>query len=153
MAANARKSKKQFVASSRLPREPLIFFTDETLGRQVVPGALRAAGVEVKVYAELFSPGVRDREWLRIAGPKGWVILTKDSGISYRRNEMQFLLAAGARTFVLVSSNLPGAEIGAIFVKALPRIKNLCARQPAPFIAHVHKDGKVVLMVSANRKR
>jgi hypothetical protein len=149
MAVNARKSKKQSVASSRLPPEPLIFFTDENLGRQIVPGALRAAGVEVKVYTELFSPGLHDREWLRIACPKRWVILTTDSRISCRRNEMQLLLAAGARTFVLVSSNLPGAEIGVIFVKALPRIKKLCARQPAPFIAHIHSDGKVLLMAAS----
>ena len=143
MAVNARKSKKQSVASSRLPPEPLIFFTDENLGRQIVPGALRAVGAEVKVYAELFSPGLHDREWLRIAGPKRWIILATDSRVAYRRNEMQILLAAGARTFVLVSGNLPGAEIGAIFVKALPRIEKLCARQPAPFIAHVHKDGRI----------
>lgn len=146
MAANARKSKKQSVASSRSPPEPLVFFTDENLGQRVVPGALRAVGEEVRVYAELFSPGLHDREWLRVAGEKGWVILGNDSHIRYRRNEMQVLLSLGARTFVLVSSNLPGAKIGAIFIKALPRIKKLCARQSAPFIAHVHKDGTVRLM-------
>lgn len=59
---------------------------------------------------------------------------------------MRALLSSGARSFVLVSANLPGPEIGQIFAKALPRIKKTCARRPAPFIAHVHRDGKVIVM-------
>jgi hypothetical protein len=80
-----------------------------------------------------------------------WILLTKDSRIRYRRNEMQALLSSKTRSFVLVSSNLPGAEIAQIFVKALPRMKRLCHRQRPPFIAHVHKDGTVVLMRTPQR--
>jgi hypothetical protein len=146
MAVNAPRLKRRSGASFPSPPESLIFSPDENLGRHVVPEALCAAGEEVKVYAELFSPGLNDREWLRVAGEKGWIVLMKDPGIKYRRNEMQLLLSSGVRAFVLISSNLTGAEIAQIFVKALPRIKKLCARQSAPFIAHVHKDGTVVLV-------
>jgi hypothetical protein len=79
-------------------------------------------------------------------------LLTKDSKIRYRRNEMQALLASGTRSFVLVSSNLPGREMAEIFVGALRAIKKMCARQPAPFIAHIWRDGKVVLMATAATK-
>jgi hypothetical protein len=64
---------------------------------------------------------------------------------------MEALLSSGARSFVLVSSNHPGAEMAKTFVKALPGMKKLCAALPAPFIAHIHHDGKVVLMKTMRR--
>jgi hypothetical protein len=153
MVANARKSKKRSAASSPSLPDRLIFFTDANLGRRVVPDALRAAGEAVKVHHDCFPPGTQDQVWLRAVGEKGWVILTKDSQIRYRRNEMEALLSSGARSFVLVSSNLPGAEMAKIFVRALPGMKKLCAALSAPFIAHIHHDGKVVLMKTMRKSR
>jgi hypothetical protein len=112
-----------------------------------VPEALRLAGEQIIAFNERFSSGTRDQAWLPEVGRNGWILLTKDSRIRYRRNEMQALLASKTRSFVLVSSNLPGSEIAQIFVKALPRMK----RQRPPFIAHVHKDGTVVLMRTPQR--
>src|SRR6266567_8002412 len=146
MAVNERKSKKLSAASLPSPPESITFFTDANLGRHVVPEALRAVGEKVKAHDEIFAPGTHDRVWLRAASEKRWVVLTKDSKIRYRRNEIAEFLAARVRVFVLVSRNLPGAEMGRTFVKALPGIKKLCASQSAPFIAHVHLDGTVVLM-------
>jgi hypothetical protein len=146
MVANARKSKKRSAASSPSPPDRLIFFTDANLGRRIVPDALRTAGEEVKVHDDCFAPGTQDSVWLRAVGQNGWIVLTKDSRIRYRRNEMEARLSSGARSFVLVSSNLPGAEMAKIFVRALPGIRKLCAALSAPFIAHIHYDGKVVLM-------
>jgi len=152
MVANAPKSKKRSVASSLSLPEPVVFFTDENLGRHTVPEALRLAGETVIAFHERFSSGTMDQVWLPEVGRNEWILLTKDSRIRYRRNEMQALLSSKTRSFVLVSSNLPGSEIAQIFVKALPRMKRLCQRQRPPFIAHVHKDGTVVLMRTAQRK-
>jgi hypothetical protein len=146
MVANAPKSKKRSAASSPSPPEQFVFFTDENLGRRIVPEALRLAGEEVVAFHERFSSGTKDSVWLPEVGRNGWILLTKDSRIRYRRNEMQALLSSMAQSFVLVSSNLRGPEIAQIFVKALSRMKRLCQRQTAPFIAHVHKDGTVVVM-------
>ena len=66
---------------------------------------------------------------------------------------MEALLSSGARSFVLVSRNLPGEEMAKIFVRALPGMKKLCATLSAPFIAHVHYDGKVVLMKTVRMSR
>jgi hypothetical protein len=117
-----------------------------------VPQALRRAEEQVIAFHERFASGTKDPVWLSEVGRNGWVLLTKDSRIRYRRNEMQALLSSGARSFVLVSSNLPGKEMAETFVRALPAIKKMCARQPAPLIAHVHRDGKVVLMATAREK-
>lgn len=148
MVANECKSRKRSAASSPSLPEPVVFFTDANLGRRVVPEALRAAGEEVRIHDEIFPPATHDRVWLRAAGEKRWIVLTKDSKIRYRRNEVAEFRSARVRVFVLVSRNLPGAEMGRIFVKALPAIKKLCASQLSPFIAHIHFDGTVVLMKS-----
>jgi hypothetical protein len=116
-----------------------------------VPDALRAAGEEIRVYDELFSPGMADRVWLGVAGEERRIVLTKDSEIRNHRSEIVAFLSAGVRAFVLVSNNLPGSEMGKIFVKALPRIKKLCEMRPAPFIAHVHSDGMVVVMKTGKK--
>lgn len=151
MDANAPKSKKRSAASSPSPPEQIVFFTDENLGRRTVPEAIRGAGEQLIAFHERFAGGTEDSVWLREVGLNGWILLTKDSRIRYRRNEMQALLSSKARSFVLVSSNLPGSEIAEIFVKALPGMKKLCRRQAAPFIAHVHKNGSVVLMTTRRR--
>ena len=140
MVANAPKSKKRSAASSPSPPEQFVFFTDENLGRRIVPEALRLAGEQVMAFHERFSSGTKDSVWLPEVGRNKWILLTKDSRIRYRRNEMQALLSSMTQSFVLVSSNLRGP------VKALPRMKRLCQHQRARFIAHVHKDGAVVLM-------
>jgi hypothetical protein len=145
MAVSATKSKKQSDASSRSPHEPLIFFTDANLGRHIVANALRHVGEQVRVCDEEFEPGTPDIVWLQRAGAEGWIVLTRDSRIRYRRNEKETLLAAGVRAFVLVSQNLPGPEMAEVFVKALPTIKRLCAKHVSPFIAHVQRGGYVEL--------
>jgi predicted nuclease of predicted toxin-antitoxin system len=148
MAAPGSKSKKQSAASSpSLPR-PFVFFTDANLGRRIVPDALRAAGEQVRVHDEEFGQGTADTVWLDRAGLEGWIVLTKDSKIRYRSNETEVLVAAKVRAFVLVSSNLPGPEMAAVFVKALRSMKRLCAKQSAPFVAHVYRSGDVVLKLS-----
>src|SRR2546430_10202386 len=110
MVANAPKSKERSVASSPSPPEQIVFFTDENLGRHTVPEALRLAGEQVIAFYERFSSGTRDQVWLPEVGRNRWILLTKDSRIRYRRNEMQALLASKTRSFVLVSSNLPGSR-------------------------------------------
>lgn len=145
MAAPARKLKKRSAANSTSQPEPLVFFTDANLGRNIVPGALRAAGEDVRVHDEEFAPATPDAAWLKRAGAEGWVVLTKDSRIRYRSNETTALIEARVRAFVLVSRNLPGPQMAEAFVKALPAMKRLCRRKAPPFIAHIHRNGDIVL--------
>jgi PIN domain-containing protein len=150
MAVRKRKSRKLFGASSPSPPDKFVFFTDAKLGRRVVPEALRAVGEEVKAHDELFSPGIADRVWLDIAGEKKRIVLTKDAEIQYHHAAINAFLAARVRAFVLVGKNLPGAEMGRIFVKALPEMKKLCESQQDPFVAKVDTRGLVEMI---KRKR
>lgn len=144
MAVNGKTSKKPSDASLPSPPEPLIFFIDRSLGRKVVPGALRAAGEEVRIHDEHFPQDAKDEIWLAGVGQNGWIVLTKDKHIRYRAAEIQALRAANVRAFVLTSrGDLTGAEVSQIFVKALPAIKRLCEKIAPPFVALVDRSGNV----------
>ena len=87
--------------------------------------------------------------WLAEAGKRGWVVLTKDKHLRYRAVETNALMSAKVRAFVLTArGDLSGAEIGQIFVKALPRMRILCATDSRPFVAHVSRNGSVSIMKS-----
>ena len=147
MAAGAKKSRKPSAANLRSPPERPVFFVDRALGRKSVPVALQAAGEIVEVHADHFPAAAPDADWLRVVGARGWIVLSKDKRIRYRRNETQALQTARVRAFFLASSkNVTGPEMGEIFVRCLPAMKRLLAGTSPPFIAHVYKDGSVVQM-------
>jgi len=59
------------------------------------------------------------------------------------------LMTAEVRAFVLrARGDLTGADIGRIFVKALPAVKKLCAMAPPRFVARVSRDGGVSIVKS-----
>ena len=69
-------------SSTREPPEPT-FFVDRDLGPRVA-AALRAGGLRVEAYHEHFDlDDVPDREWLRLAGSRGWVALSHNKAIRY----------------------------------------------------------------------
>jgi hypothetical protein len=110
-----------------------------------VPEALRAQGVTVVLHHELFPGGTNDTAWLAaLSAQPDLIVLTKDTRIRRRTLEREALQAAGLRVFALSSGNLPGADQGQAFVRALPRIRRL-ASTPGPFIARVTATGSVAL--------
>ncbi len=137
-------SKKPSVANSPSPPERLVLFVDRSLGRKVVPNALRQAGEDVRVHDDFFPQDAVDTVWLTEAGTQGWVVLTKDARIRYRAAEVAALRAAKVRAFVLTAKgDMTGQEIAQAFVLALPAMKRLCARAAPPFIARVSRNGAV----------
>jgi hypothetical protein len=89
-----------------------------------------------------FPKGTDDSVWLSLAGSKGWVVLTRDKRIRYRRLERLALQVAGVRAFVFTGGNVTLADTAAILVGALPAVREICAREPGPFIYHVGRAGK-----------
>lgn len=123
---------------------PPEFFIDRSLGRHVVPAALRQAGVKVhtmaEVYGERVGQGLRDEEWLREAGQRGWAVLMKDAKIRYRPAERDALITHNVRAFCLANANLRAIEQAERLVANIARILVL-AEQPGPFIYGVYADG------------
>lgn len=145
MTVKGDKSKRR--SESSLPRESLVFFVDRSLGRMIIPEALRAAEARVELHDDHFPQNAPDQTWLTEAGQRGWVVLTKDKHLRYRAVETNALMLAKVRAFVLTArGDLSGAEIGRIFVRALPAMRKLCMTLLPPFVAHVSRDGKVAVV-------
>jgi hypothetical protein len=123
------------------PDSPLEFFIDRSLGRHVVPDALRSAGATVHtmadIYGERIGQGLADEDWLRDAGTRGWVVLMKDARVRRRPAELEALMQHDVRAFCLTNANLRGAEQAERFVTNLARIYRIAAT-PGPYIYGVY---------------
>lgn len=73
------------------PLEP-VFFLDEDTSSKLVVAALREAGAVVKVYSDVFEPGVDDQIWLPQVAANGWAILSRDRGIARNSLERQAVI-------------------------------------------------------------
>lgn len=124
---------------------PPEFFIDRSLGRHIVPDALREASaivhVMADVYGERVGQGLADTEWLSDAGEKGWVVLMKDDRVRYRPAELQALQDAGVRAFCLTNANLRGEEMAQRFVDQLPKILGIASERQGPYVYGVYADG------------
>ena len=118
------------------------FFVDRSLGRRVVPAALRDAGANVltmaEVYGERVGQGLADEEWLRDAGEHGWIVLMKDAKIRYRPAELDAVRTFAVRAFCLTNANLRGDEQAARLVTNLARMVR-AAEAPGPYIYGVYE--------------
>jgi predicted nuclease of predicted toxin-antitoxin system len=136
------RSKKQSAAK---PPDDTVFFIDRSLGVEPIRAELIESGLVVEIHDDHFARDEEDRVWLRTAGERGWVVLTKDQRLRYRPLEIAALRASNARVFVLTAGNLRGGEIAAVFVKALPRIRSILRLRPGPFLARISQSGRVAI--------
>jgi hypothetical protein len=116
---------------------PPEFFIDRSLGRHIVPDALRAAGATVHtmadVYGERIGQGLSDEEWLRHAGQQGWAVLMKDAKVRHRPAQRLAIETYAVRAFVVTNANLTGADQAERLVRNLHRITRF-AEHPGPYI-------------------
>ena len=102
---------------------------------------MRACGLTVhtmaSVYGEDQAQQLADETWLRDAGARNWIVLTKDDAIRRRPAERDALIKAGVRVFCLTNAQLRGAEQTVRFVNNRHRIIRQ-ARKPGPYIHAVY---------------
>lgn len=127
-----------------MPRfqRPPEFFVDRSLGRQQVPGALRADGWSLRTHHEVYGKRdeqVTDVEWLAFCGREGLAVLTKDRRSRYRPAEIEAIRSFNVRTFVLTGGSLSASEQTARFRRSRDRIA-LASAEPGPFIYAVYVD-------------
>ena len=126
--------------SSRKQPERPTFFLDRGLGKHHVAAALRKAGQDVTLMAEVYphdGQRVGDDEWIRDVSDRGWIALTKDTSII--RDHTVALEHSDLRLFALPNANLTGEQMGERFVRNLNRILQR-ARHAGPFVDVVHPD-------------
>ena len=147
MTGPRKKSGRRSAASSTQRRElPPTFFIDECLGGHHLSAVLRKEGVDVRLARSEFPAGTRDADWLPIVGKRGWIVLTKDRHIRRRELELQALVNARVRAFVLTAADLTGPEQAAVFVRALPKMLRICQASKGPLIGAVGNKGGVALL-------
>ncbi|MEO1388653.1 MAG: hypothetical protein AAFV85_14990 [Cyanobacteria bacterium J06634_6] len=122
---------------------PLIFFIDHCVSQKIVPAAMRAAGATVEAHLEHFPINAPDTEWLPEVSRRGWVVITKDWGLTSNLLEQRAIAAAKAQVFILSSGNYTGEEMAAILVKSLERLQKFVRGNQAPFIARINASGQV----------
>lgn len=124
-----------------MPPEEPVFFIDRSLGRRWVSEALLRAGLRVQIHDEHFAPSTPDVEWLRVAGQRGWVVLTKDDRIRRHPLERRALIEAGVRVFVVKLNDAQGKEIASLLEQRAASLANFARAQPPPFVASLSRRG------------
>jgi len=130
------------------------FFIDRNLGAVQLPRALRSAGWDVVTLSEHYGSRegetVKDAQWLRLAGERGWVVLMKDKHIRYNEVEQRALIDHGVRAFCLSSGNLSGTDQIDVFLRHEHRIFSL-ADQPGPFLYVVSQHAVRLVIPESNK--
>ena len=126
----------------------LVFFLDENLGGKKVSSVLREAGFHVEIHQDHFPRGTADEEWLPEIGRRGWILLTQDKSIRYRKNEQRALIENDVQAFFVSAKSLRGEEIGALIVQMKPRIFRILKKNKPPFIAMLNRHTVILLHVS-----
>ena len=120
------------------------------MGTTVVAAALRNAGVRVEIHLDHFAQDAEDEVWLPIVGKRGWLVITKDKGIRRRPAEVAKHLQFGVRSFALTSGNMRGDEMAQAILAALPSMRKLIEKTPAPFVATISASGSVTLLATVS---
>jgi hypothetical protein len=90
-----------------------------------------------------FRQTAADIEWMTFAANQGWPVLTKDKGNGPQKRQLfqRDVFESKAATFVLMSGNLRGKDMGIAFVKAHPQMLKVLEQCKPPFIAKVYRNG------------
>lgn len=119
----------------------------------MIAAALTSVGAQVVLARARFPEGTRDLDWLPVVGANGWIVLTKDRYIRKRALEIEALVNARVRAFVLTAADLTGPDQAAVFVRALPKIVRICNASKGPLIGAIGQGGGVSLLRLPRRRR
>jgi len=122
---------------------PPDLFVDRSLGRRIVPEALRALGFTVHTMADVYPHGedqaVADVRWIADADAAGWIALTKDERLIRDAENQEALVNSSLRMFAISKQNLTGPQMAQYFETNIHRIIQR-ARKPGPFVEVVYRD-------------
>ena len=129
-----------------MPPDSLAIYLDENrCNNKRVLAVLANAGVRVERHLDHFNRGTLVEDWLPLVGKNGWALLTTDKRIRFRTNEKQAVIRYKVRMFYFSKNDLSGEQMASALEKALPEIRKLYSKQPAPFFAAITKTGEVYL--------
>jgi hypothetical protein len=99
----------------------------------------------VIAHDDVFAQDTDDEVWLREAGRRGWIVLTKDEKIRRKPGEQIAIVGSGARCFVLhPTKGMTAEDMAEVLVGALPRILRIASQEGrSAFVKIVNRSGRV----------
>ncbi len=89
------------------------------------------------------SKGTPDTQWLRKAGAKGWLVISRDKRIRIRPGEKSEILDNNVGCFILASKkNMAKEEMIDLIRATLPTMERLFSVTPRPFIFTIDSRGQ-----------
>lgn len=124
--------------------EPRTYFVEESLGRHVVPCALRAGGLCVERLIDHLPHGVEDRVWIEYGAAQGWILLTKDGETRFNVLERDAIVAYRAHVICASNANASGDDIAKAIIAARIRIEGLSRGYAGkPLYCRLHRNGSI----------
>ena len=119
-----------------------VYWIDRCLGSEIVPGALRAAGVEVRRYVDVYpdDPAVLDAVWIPEIAGRGWIAVTKDNEIRRNPVEIEALHRAKARHVFLAARKLTGEEQAGCLLEHWRTIDSVVTHKSPPLLVLVTRQ-------------
>ena len=123
--------------------EPRTLFIDRCAWSAALGRALNGAGIDFVAHRDRFVHDTPDEVWLTAAADTGWLVVTRDSRIRYRANELAAMQRARLHVFVLTQGSLTGAETGSVVVRCHSAMLRQAAAVAAPAFFSLTRAGEV----------
>jgi hypothetical protein len=97
--------------------------------------ALTELGAPFIALNQHFPQNTPDEVWLKEAGKRHWVVLTRDKNIRRRPNELQAFRDSGVIAFVLTAGDASAADTAVLVKRVYPKLirKAQSSKPPAMF--------------------
>ena len=118
-----------------------MIFIDRSIPRSVAE-ALKLVRSDVRWLEDEFAHNVKDAEWLREIGGRGWLVVGRDRRIRYRPAEKQAIIDARVGYFCIAQDANPTRwEYLRLIATTLDQMERLYTTTDRPFIYAIYKDG------------
>ena len=130
-----KKSKKRSGSNSVVPPDVPTLFIDICAWSHRLGEALTEIGAPFIALNQHFPQNTPDDVWLKEAGKRRWVVLTRDKNIRRRPNELQAFRDSGVIAFVLTAGDASAADTAALVSRLYPKLirKAQATKPPAMF--------------------
>jgi hypothetical protein len=113
-------------------------------GRKIAAALSDASGCRAEIHADHFPIDAEDTDWIPEIGRRGWILVTKDSGIMRKEHEKRVLLNAKVRAFIFMDVLLARNVMIELIQSLMPAVLRAIDRYEAPFVFGIELPDRLV---------